>query len=62
MDRLDFSCIGGDCPGLDKGPRSMEHDRRFFNRAGMVIPLYNNDLSMKSDDKQRKHKNQGAIS
>ena len=61
MDKFDFSCPGGDCPGLDKGPRSREHDGRFINHVATSSPLDNSAVSMMNDDNAQNRANQRAI-
>lgn len=61
MDTNNFQYAGGDCPGLDKGPRSREHAVRFFSHAMMKNPLAAGAAPMKKDDKLQNHADQRAI-
>lgn len=50
MDRKNGACFFGDCPGLDGGPKSREHEMRFLNRGGASVnadsaPTFRSDTS-----------------
>ena len=42
MDKNSISCPWGDCPGLNSGPKSKEHEGRFVNWGTTASQSVNN--------------------
>jgi len=37
LEKKNHGCLFGDCPGLDGGPKSREHETRFLQRGGASV-------------------------
>lgn len=55
------ACIRGDCPALDGGPESTEHDGRFLNWSAAQVNCMKNDSGINGDSLgSRKREKNGA--
>lgn len=61
MNRNSPFCPWGDCPNLESGPKSIEHEKRFTNASVGESQVQKNNASMQINSKNtQKHEKAGA--